>query len=71
MFRLLLLNLCFLFSFENQISISGKIYDVETLEPLIGVNIQSSNSATASDQEGLFLISLTNLPDTITFNYIG
>ena len=67
----LLLNLCFLFSVENHISISGKIYDIETLEPLTGVNIQSSNSANASDRDGFFLISLTSFPDTIIFSYIG
>ena len=72
MFRLFLaLNLCFLFSFERQLSISGKIYDTETLEPLTGVNIQSSNSANASDKEGLFVITISNIPDSIVFNYIG
>ena len=68
---LIIINISILFAFENQISISGKIYDIETLESLSGVNIQSSNFANASDKDGLYSINLSSLPDTIIFNYIG
>ena len=64
------LSIAILFSNEKQFSISGKVFDIETLEPLIGVNIQSSKSAIASDKDGYFILAI-NFPDSIEFNYIG
>ena len=68
---ILLLFISFSFSFENKFTILGNIYDQETAEPLIGVNIQSASSANASDKDGSFILSISNIPDSIIFNHIG
>lgn len=64
------------FSFSNvfaQYTITGKVVDKMTDEPLPFVNIfaSPSNEGTTSDIEGNFKLNLPKKPNALTFSYVG
>jgi hypothetical protein len=73
----ILFYLVFLFSIgaHAQVTtrVSGKVYDVETLEPLPFVNVafKGTNIGTACDVEGKFTITTFQKVDSVVAMYIG
>ena len=62
------------FEASGQTVITGKIYDIKTNQPLIGVNVlvKGYTFGTVSDFDGNFKISVSNpLPLTLDISYIG
>jgi iron complex outermembrane recepter protein len=58
----------------GQISVTGKIYDAQTIEPLIGatVHIKGTTSGTTTNHNGEFSLDYKNgFPITLVFSYIG
>lgn len=55
----------------NAQTISGNIIDESDKNPLIGVNIITSNGGTSSDLDGQFEIEGVEGKNTLTFKYIG
>lgn len=53
--------------------VTGTVLDVETGEPLVGVNIfvQGTTEGTSTDLQGRFRIGLTNGEQILVFSYIG
>jgi TonB-linked SusC/RagA family outer membrane protein len=53
--------------------VSGKVTDVQTGNPLPGVNIlvKSTSSGTSTDSSGHYRLSVPSLKDTLRFSYIG
>lgn len=58
---------------QNPIIVSGKVTDMETKEPLPGVNIliKGSMDGTISDVDGSYSIELPSKNDVIVFRYMG
>jgi iron complex outermembrane receptor protein len=60
--------------YSQNLEIKGRVVDSKTLAPLIGVNIQITNSflGTSTDFDGRFLLSgRIDLNDTVTFSFLG
>lgn len=57
----------------TQVTIKGEVVDGKTLKPLIFVNIIESGkgNGTVSDIDGNFRFTVSALPATITFSYVG
>ena len=57
----------------SQESLSGKILDIETLQPVIGVNVYqpASKSGTSTDVQGIFKIDYDALPLVLQLSHIG
>ncbi len=63
-----------LFGQQSKGTIKGKVIDIETKQPLIGVNvfISSINTGSATDENGIYEISNLNVGSyTVVFSYIG
>jgi len=59
-------------SLGNHAFISGKVFDNETLEPLIGVHVLFGDGlGTITDHEGYFIFSTNTDRLEITFQYVG
>lgn len=58
---------------DSQPTVKGTVVDLETQEPLIGVNviIEGTQVGVATDLEGEFSISVPTLDTTLIFSYIG
>ena len=68
----LLIIKLFFYKFIFSQNISGEVYDIQTKDPLIGVNvILNNNTGTTTDINGRFTIQITENTETITFKYIG
>ena len=68
----LLIIKLFFYKFILSQNISGEVYDIQTKDPLIGVNvILNNNTGTTTDINGRFTIQITENTETITFKYIG
>ncbi len=53
-------------------TVTGNIFDAETMEPLVAVNISvDKRSGTISDNEGNFMLSLTSGRHILEFFYVG
>ena len=57
--------------FGETITISGKVLDKNTQQPIINVNIFHNLGGTNSGESGEFTIELLNTSDEITFSHIG
>ena len=55
----------------NTITVSGKVLDKNTQQPIINVNIFHNLGGTSSGESGEFTIELLNISDDITFSHIG
>jgi TonB-linked SusC/RagA family outer membrane protein len=57
----------------QQQTLSGKVIDASTGEPLPGVNIivKGTNIGTISDIDGMYSLSETERNDTLVFSYVG
>lgn len=70
--------LLFLFFFSTEIKaqepqLQGIIIDAETKDVIVAANIfnQTSNTGTFSDDDGRFIVKVSELPATIIFSFIG
>ncbi|MFD2244747.1 DUF5686 and carboxypeptidase-like regulatory domain-containing protein [Pontibacter ruber] len=56
-----------------QTRISGKVTDATTGEalPFVGVYIRHTSIGTSTDENGVYNIRLTNVPDSLTVSYVG
>ena len=57
--------------FGETITVSGKVLDKNTQQPIINVNIFHNLGGTNSGESGKFTIELLNTSDEITFSHIG
>ncbi|NJK95362.1 MAG: hypothetical protein HC905_11005 [Bacteroidales bacterium] len=57
----------------QKITVSGTIFDAQTKEPLVGVNVvvEGSTVGTISDISGKYSISVPDANATIIFSFIG
>lgn len=57
----------------QQATVTGRVIDAESQEPLIGVNILIKNtlSGTISDYDGNYVLDVPSLTDTLVFSYTG
>jgi hypothetical protein len=69
---LLILVMLFPLSGFSQVKLSGRVYNAQTREilPYANVIIESRNTGTISDKDGLFELTV-NPSDTVTVSYIG
>ena len=67
----LIAGICNLASAQN--TVSGKVFDKETNEPLTGVNvfIPNSQTGTVTDSKGYFTLASENKIDSIKISFIG
>ena len=58
---------------NNQTTITGKVIDSETNQPLVNCNISILNTeqGTVTDSFGFFTISLKNRNSTLKFSFVG
>ncbi|MBX2875122.1 MAG: SusC/RagA family TonB-linked outer membrane protein [Saprospiraceae bacterium] len=71
---LMLLTLCFISSQAwSQLTVTGKVTDAGTSEPLIGVNImvKGTSQGTVTDIDGAYKIELSEGTETLVFSFIG
>ncbi len=77
LFKYYLLFCVLTFGLSNQLlaqkTITGKVFDAQTKEPLIGVSVVLNNKGNLSDQFGAFLfhINPTETSVTLLFSYLG
>ncbi len=75
LFRILILSLSPLFcaSISAQFTVSGRVLDATTNDPLIGVNIlvKGWDSGTITDYDGNYNMQIESPNDTLVFSYIG
>ncbi|MFK7770879.1 MAG: carboxypeptidase-like regulatory domain-containing protein [Saprospiraceae bacterium] len=64
---------CLSFFAQTNETLSGKIIEAASNQPLQGVNLfnQTSNIGTSSEPDGSFKIQIKEYPTTIIFSYIG
>ena len=64
--------LFFAFNLHAQTSIDGKVTDVDSSDPIAGVNVvvKGTSTGTASDFDGNFSI-VVNQGDVLVFSYVG
>ena len=69
---LLFCALFFAFNLSAQTSLDGKVTDVDSSDPIVGVNVlvKGTSTGTASDFDGNFSISV-NQGDVLVFSYVG
>ncbi len=58
-------------SLDAQVTVSGKVADSKTLEPLVGAYVISGQFNTVTDVDGGFLLEVQSLPVNITVSYLG
>ena len=58
-------------AFAQNLQIKGKVVDNETMEPLIGVHVESARNNTTTGLNGDFAIAVDNDDEYIKFSYIG
>jgi hypothetical protein len=62
------------FIFAQKITITGKLADAKTQEPLIGAIVRLSQNkqiGTVTDENGNFKLSFNYLKDSLVFEYTG
>ena len=69
---LLFCALFFAFNLHAQTSVDGKVTDVDSSDPIAGVNVvvKGTSTGTASDFDGNFSISVSQ-GDVLVFSYVG
>ena len=69
---LLFCTLFFAFNLHAQTSVDGKVTDVDSSDPIAGVNVvvKGTSTGTASDFDGNFSIAV-NQGDVLVFSYVG
>ena len=69
---LLFCALFFAFNMHAQTSVDGKVIDVDSSDPIAGVNvvIKGTSTGTASDFDGNFSVNV-NQGDVLVFSYVG
>ena len=69
---LLFCALFFAFNLHAQTSVDGKVTDVDTSDPIAGVNVvvKGTSTGTASDFDGNFSLNV-NQGDILVFSYVG
>ena len=60
-------------SAQNNVTITGKVTDKDTQEPLVGASIKliGTKSGSVTSIEGAFTLSVKELPATIVVEYLG
>ena len=58
---------------QNSFTLSGRIIDATTQEPMVAVNVfdQNTNRGTFSENDGSFSLEVSELPTTLIFSFIG
>ncbi|RDC63041.1 DUF5686 and carboxypeptidase-like regulatory domain-containing protein [Adhaeribacter pallidiroseus] len=61
------------FTIQAQHRITGKVFDATTGEalPFVNVYIKNTNTGTTTDDQGVYSLWLTKIPDSLTVSFVG